>query len=191
MTSTTPPTAAAPIPSEQARAVALRSIAIMADGELSDFRAVIAPGAVNHEGIAEPAAARVGGPDAFHATAQWLRAAFADLRHRVENVVVEQDLVVVDTTMSGRHVGPFAVYTPHGDLEQVWAPTGRSFAVRQSHWLRVGTMEGRAVVTEHWAVRDDLGQGRQLGWIPPSPPYLMRCALARRRVARTAVTSGG
>lgn len=183
MTASTPP-AAARTAGEQARAVALRSIAIMADGELSDFRAVIAPGAVNHEDVAEPAAARVGGPDAFHATALWLRSAFADLHHRVENVVSEGDLVVVDTTMSGRHVGPFAVYTPERQLEQVWAPTGKSFAVRQSHWLRVGTVDERAVVTEHWAVRDDLGQGRQLGWIPPSPLYLLRCARAKRQVAR-------
>lgn len=177
--------------SEQARAVALRSIAIMADGEPSDFRAVIAPGAVNHEDVAEPAAARGGGPDAFHATAVWLRTAFADLQHRVENVVVDGDLVVVDTTMSGRHVGPFAVYSPQGRLEQVWAPTGKTFAVRQSHWLRVESMEGRAVVTEHWAVRDDLGQGRQLGWIPPSPLYLLRCARAKRRVARAGRSTVG
>lgn len=175
MSSTTP---------QQARDVALRSIALMADGDLAAFREVVAPGAVNHEDVNEPGAARGGGPEAFHGTARWLRAAFADLHHEVEHVVHDGDLVVVDTTMSGRHVGPFPVHAPDGRLEQVWAPTGRTFAVRQTHWLRVEEVGGRPMVTEHWAVRDDLGQGRQLGWLPPSPPYVLRCALAKRRLAR-------
>ena len=175
---------------DRSQAVAIHSIAIMADGDLSDFRAVIAPGAVNHEDVAEPSAARGGGPDAFHATALWLRSAFADLHHRVENAMSDGDLVAVDTTMSGRHVAPFAVYTAAGQLDQVWSPTGKTFAVRQTHWFRTAELEGRAVVTEHWAVRDDLGQGRQLGWIPPSLPYLLRCALAKRRVARAERGSG-
>lgn len=169
-----------------ARAAALRSIAIMADGDRADFDQVVAPGAVNHESAVEPPAARVGGPAGFHATALWLRTAFADLAHRVEHVVVDDDLVVVDTTMSGRHVGPFVVHAPDGAVAQVWAPTGRTFAVRQCHWLRVQAGDGGARVTEHWAVRDDLGQGRQLGWVPPSPLYLLRCVRAKRRAVRAA-----
>jgi hypothetical protein len=39
-------------------------------------------------------------------------------------------------------------------------------------------------VIEHWAVRDDLGQARQLGWLPPTPAYLVRMAIAKRRVKR-------
>ncbi|WP_299050632.1 ester cyclase [uncultured Nocardioides sp.] len=171
MTTTTDPT----------RAAALRSIALMADGDRADFTEVVAPDAVNHEADVEPPDCRVGGPEGFHATALWLRAAFADLSHHVEHVVAEDDLVVVDTTMRGRHVGPFATYDEHGAVDTVWAPTRRSFAVRQSHWLRVRD----GLVTEHWAVRDDLGQGFQLGWVPPTPPYLVRCALAKRRLRRT------
>lgn len=163
------------------RAVAVRSITIMAHGDRSDFDQVIAPGAVNHEGTVEPPACRVGGPEGFHATALWLRAAFADLEHRVEHVVAQDDIVVVDTTMSGRHVGAFVLHDPAGVIDTVWAPTGKAFAVRQSHWLRVTD----GLVTEHWAVRDDLGQGLQLGWVPPSPLYLLRCALAKRRAIRT------
>lgn len=164
--------------SETHRRVALRSIAIMAHGDRADFDEVVAPGAVNHEAATEPPDCRVGGPAGFHATARWLRSAFADIEHRVEHVVVEEDLVVVDTTMVGRHVGPFVLFDAHGDVDRVWAPTGRTFAVRQSHWLRV---VGGAV-TAHWAVRDDLGQSLQLGWVPPTPVYLLRCARARRRV---------
>ncbi|TKV59259.1 ester cyclase [Nakamurella flava] len=180
-TTPVPPTTADPL----LRAAALRSIAIMADGDRAAFDRVIADGAVNHEAASEPPAARVGGPAGFHATALWLRGAFADLGHRIDHVVTDGDLVVVDTTMSGRHVGPFAVFTPDGDVDQVWAPTGRTFAVKQTHWLRVRVTDGQARVTEHWAVRDDLGQGRQLGWVPPTPLYLLRCARAKRRALRT------
>ena len=31
-------------------------------------------------------------------------------------------------------------------------------------------------VIEHWANRDDMGTALQLGWIPPSPVYLVRMA---------------
>ncbi|WP_375504596.1 ester cyclase [uncultured Jatrophihabitans sp.] len=160
--------------------VALRSLSIMAEGDLTDFEAVIARDAVNREDIIEPPGCRVGGPDGFHATALWLRSAFADLSHELHHVVVQDDLVVIDATMSGWHTGDFVTYTGDGELDRVWAPTGRSFAVRQTHWQHVVD----AKVTEHWAVRDDLGQGLQLGWMPPTPPYLIRCALAKRRHRR-------
>lgn len=168
--------------SETHRRVALRSIAIMAHGDRADFDEVVAAGAVNHEAGTEPPDCRVGGPAGFHATARWLRSAFADIEHRVEHVVVEEDLVVVDTTMRGRHVGPFVLFDARGEVDRVWAPTGRTFAVRQSHWLRVAD----GAVTEHWAVRDDLGQSLQLGWVPPTPAYLLRCVLAKRRAVSPA-----
>ncbi len=166
---------------DTSRTVALRSLEVMAEGTRSAFDEVIARGAVNHEDAIEPPGCRVGGPEGFHATALWLRAAFADLEHRVEHVVAEGDLVVVDATMSGRHVGPFVLHDAEGVVDTVWAPTGKTFSVRQSHWLRVAD----GLVTEHWAVRDDLGQGLQLGWVPPSPLYLLRCAMAKRRAKQT------
>jgi hypothetical protein len=54
--------------------------------------------------------------------------------------------------------------------------TGRT----QSHWFRLE--DGRII--EHWANRDDLGMARQLGWIPPSPGYLLRMARAKRQARR-------
>lgn len=161
---------------------ALRSISLMAEGDRAAFAEVFAPDAVNREARAEPPACRTGGPDCFHASALWLRSAFTDLTHRVEHVVTQDDLVVVDTVMSGRHTGPFVVYAADGTVERVWAPTGQSFAVQQTHWLRV--VDG--LIAEHWAVRDDLGQGTQLGWIPPTPAYLWRCAREKRRAIRRA-----
>ena len=41
------------------------------------------------------------------------------------------------------------------------------------------------MVIEHWANRDDLGNATQLGWIPPTPIFLLRMLLATRRARRT------
>ncbi len=60
--------------------------------------------------------------------------------------------------------------------------TGRNFAVTQTHWFRIA--DGRCV--EHLANRDDMGQALQLGWIPPSPLFLLRGAVLKRRLSRAA-----
>lgn len=170
MTSTASPTTAP----------AVRCLELMGAGARSDFDDVLSLDAVNREDAAEPLACRTPGPDGFYATALWLRTAFADLTHRIDHVVADGDLVVIDATMSGRQVGNFVLYDPEGRPAQVWAPTGRCFAVRQSHWLRVA--DGR--VAEHWATRDDMGMAEQCGWVPPSPAYLLRCRVAKRRLLR-------
>ncbi|MEV0708748.1 ester cyclase [Nocardia aurea] len=165
---------------DTARALAIRSVRIMADGERADFDAVIHLEATNREAAAEPPATRGRGPAAYHATALWLRAAYADLHHTIESAVVDGDLVALHTTMHGRHVGPFVAYDADGQVDQVFPPTGKTFAVTQSHWLRIA--DGKII--EHWANRDDLGQAVQLGWVPPTPIYLMRMALAKRKARR-------
>lgn len=162
------------------KAVAVRSIHLMAEGSLADFREVIHPEAVNHEDTVEPPSARVPGPEGYHATALWLRAAYADLRYEIHHVIANGDLVAVNSTMSGRHVAPFVVHTSEGMVDTVFPPTGRTFAVTQSHWFRVRD----GLVVDHWANRDDLGQARQLGWVPPTPAYLFRMARAKSRMKR-------
>jgi hypothetical protein len=42
------------------------------------------------------------------------------------------------------------------------------------------------MITEHWANRDDLAMARQAGWIPPSPGFLLRAAIAKRRARKRA-----
>lgn len=158
-------------------AVAIRSIEIMVDGALSDFEAVVHPDGVNRESAAEPAAARGKGPAAWYASAEWLRGTFADLHYEVREAVANGPLVAVHATMSGRQIAPFITYTPSGEVGAVFAATGRSFAVTQTHWFRV--LDGQVV--EHWANRDDLGQAEQLGWVPPTPRYLVRSWRAKRR----------
>jgi len=171
-----------PAPSEQVKSLAVRAMEIMSNGSRADFDSVVHTGAVNRESMSEPPRTRGRGPDAFYASAVWLRAAFTELRFDVERVVVEGDLAVVYTIMKGRHVGPFVVYDEQGSIDQVFAPTGRSFAVKQSHWLRVE--DGRVI--EHWATRDDLGQAVQLGWVPPTPLSMVRNAWAKRAARRNA-----
>lgn len=103
---------------------------------------------VNHEAAAE----RSPGPESAKETAAWLHATFSGLRFDIEDVISDGLSVVVRLMMSGRHTGaagPFAGMPV----------TGRSFKTRQIHIWRVS--DGK--VTDHWAVRDDLGWMTQLG----------------------------
>jgi len=161
-------------------AVALRSFELMRDGGLADFEALIHPEAVNHEERDEPPAARGGGPRAFHATALWLRDAYADLDWTINHVVTEGELAVVHCTMTGRHVRTFVAYDAAAQVADAFPATGKRFASTQTHWIRV--VDGMLV--EHWANRDDLGMAVELGWVPPTPRYLVRMALAKRRARR-------
>ena len=164
-----------------AETVALRQLELMASGTLGDFETVVHRDAVNHEAKDEPPECRQAyGPAAVHATARWLQHAFADLRWEVHEVIAERDVVAVHCTMSGRQVGDFVTYTEDGSVGDVFPPTGKPFATTQSHWFRV--RDGKVV--EHWANRDDLGTAQQLGWVPPTPPYLFRMARAKRRARR-------
>jgi len=158
-------------------AVAIASMHAMAAGSLADFEPLYTADAVNRESRTEPPDTRGAGPAALYATALWLRTAFSDLAWHVHDVVHDGDLVVVHGTMSGRQTGPFVAYRPDATVAAVFPPRGRSFAVTQSHWFRM--KDGR--VAEHWANRDDLGMGQQLGWTPPTPLYLARMLLATRR----------
>ena len=84
-------------------------------------------------------------------------------------------------TMHGRHTGDFVTYRPHtATVDAAMPPTGKPFAITQTHWFR--TQDG--VITEHWANRDDLAMARQAGWVPPSPAFLLRAALAKRRAQK-------
>jgi predicted ester cyclase len=162
--------------------IALRSIEIMGTGTLDDFHEVVHPEFFNHEQRDEPPATRGTGTEKVYGVAQWLRSAFSDLRWDVHHTVAEDDLVVVRCTMAGSQTGDFVSYDLEGRVADVFAPTGREFAATQSHWLRIS--DGQAI--EHWANRDDMGMGDQLGWSRPTPAYLVRCAIAKSRARRAA-----
>ena len=162
-------------------ALCARSMDIMVTGSLEDFERVFHPEAVNREAGVQPPITRQPGPAGGHATAQWLRTAFADLCFEVHEAVEHDDLVVFHVTMSGRHTGEFISYQPdNATVDAAMPPTGKAFAITQTHWFR--TRDG--LITEHWANRDDLAMARQAGWVPPSPAFLLRAALAKRRAQK-------
>jgi predicted ester cyclase len=162
--------------STDAISVAVRSIHTMANGQRADFDPLYGPDAVDRENRIQPPSSRVPGPAGFYSTAQWLRAAFADLHYDIHHAVADGNLVAVNSTMAGRHSTPWAVYDDDGHVDTVFPPTYRAFAITQSHWFRMH--DGR--ISEHWANRDDLGLAKQLGWIPPTPAYLFKMARAKR-----------
>ena len=84
------------------------------------------------------------------------RAAFPDLNYTVEDTVVEDEKVVARVTVTGTHTGEFR----HPAMG-VFAPTGKSFSVDQTHVFR--RAGGRII--EHWATRNDLALLQQLGVI--------------------------
>lgn len=160
--------------------LATLAVRLMADGTHDEFRRVVHPDAVNREAASEPPDCRGRGPDAFWGTARWLRSAFTEMTFTVTTVLVDGDLAVTHGTMAGRHTGDMVIWTPEGTVERAFAPTGKRFEVHHAHFLRFRD----GMVVEHWAVRDDQSLALQLGWVPPTPAYLLRCALATRRHRR-------
>ncbi|MEU4690580.1 ester cyclase [Actinoplanes sp. NPDC023714] len=158
----------------------IRSMTIMASGDLGELDRVVHPQATNREAKDEPPACRGRGPAAFAATAQWLRSGFTGLAFDIHDTVTDGDLTVVHCTMSGRQTGAFVAYDERGEVAQAFPATGRTFAITQTHWFRM--RDGQ--VLEHWANRDDMGMARQLGWIPPTPAYLLRMVRAKRQARR-------
>ena len=162
--------------------VVVRSIHAMATGDRAACPPLDQPDAIDHENRIQPPSSRVPGPDGFYSTALWLRAAFEGLHYDIHHALTDGELVVVNSTMNGRHTAPWVIRAEDGSVDTVFPPTGRTFAMTQSHWFRM--RDGR--IAEHWANRDDLGTARQLHWIPPSPAYLVRMARAKRRAVRSA-----
>jgi ketosteroid isomerase-like protein len=128
---------------EDLKAVARRTLEeIIPNGDAAGLRAVMHPQVVNH---GPPAGAPPG----------WVKQGFSERRFEIHQVIAEGDTVVVHCTFHGRHTGQFMGL----------APTNQPVAFRQVHIVRF--QDGKAV--EHWAVRDDLGLGRQLGLFPGPP----------------------
>ena len=161
--------------------VAVRSIHAMANGDRADFDLLYHPRAVDRENQVQPPSSRVLGPAGFYSTALWLRAAFTGLHYDIHHAIADGNLVAVNSTMHGRHVAPWAVYTGDGAVDTVFPPTDKTFAASQSHWFRIEDSK----IIEHWANRDDIGMAKQLGWIPPTPAYLLKMARAKRRARRS------
>lgn len=87
---------------------------------------------------------------------------FPDFNYRIEEAMAEDDRVVCKVTMTGTHLGqPVTLPEAFGGMLDGVAPTGKRVKVLQFHSFRVSG--GR--ITEHAAVRDDLGMVLQLGLV--------------------------
>lgn len=161
--------------------LALEHLRIVADGDLDAVDANVTPDYFNLRSADEPLETRMPGPSGLKATIKWLHRAFTDLRFEIEEVVVNDGRVIILATMHGRQHGPFVVHdSPNGDVTDVFPSTGRAMAVRHTHLFRIEN----GAVAEHDAVRDDLGMAKQLGWIPPSPGYILKMLIAKGREGR-------
>ncbi len=83
---------------------------------------------------------------------------FPDFSYRIEEATAEGDRVVCKVTMTGTHLGEPTLPDVFGGMLAGVAPTGRKVKVLQFHSFRV--RDGQ--ITEHAAVRDDLGMLKQL-----------------------------
>jgi len=117
-------------------------------GDLTDADDYISPAYLNRESINDERS-ETRGAEEFKETARWLRESFSNLRFEDSDIIACADRVVVVTDMCGIQTGAFLGITA----------TNRNFRQRQVHIFRV---DAQSKVSEHLAVRDDLGLRRQL-----------------------------
>ncbi len=105
---------------------------------------------------------RIVGREGMQTVFHSLFSAFPDFNFRIDEATSEDDRVVCKVTMTGTHLGkPAMSTTAFGGMLVGVAPTGRRVEILQFHSFRVRGGE----ITEHAAVRDDLGMLKQLGII--------------------------
>ena len=134
---------------EENKAVVRRMIEeVWNDHNFTDFVEVVAENHFDHMAVPEHQRGVAG----ERHVSEWLLTVFPDHRFDIEDAAGDGETVAVRSTCSGTHEG------------ELWGirPTGKRFAVQQSHWFRV--VDGK--VAEHWALRDDLGMMRQIGAMP-------------------------
>ncbi len=125
---------------------------ILPSGDLDALAALVDPDCVSHDlppGMPQ-------GVEGVVQTIAMLQRAFSEQRYEVHRVIGEDDMVVIDATLHGRHTGEFFGI----------APTGRTIALRSIHAIRY--VCGREAET--WALSDRLSLLQQLGVAPSGPP---------------------
>ncbi len=113
----------------------------IATGRLDIFKELLAEDVVDRS-VPTPASG-VSGVESIAARAGAVRAAFADIRIAVDDLIQEGDAIAWRWTMTGTHVGPFAGL----------APTNRHATLRGVNFQR---LRGDRVV-EHWTLVDVFG----------------------------------
>jgi predicted ester cyclase len=104
---------------------------------------------------------RTVGRDGMRQVFEALFSTFPDFHYRIDEATAEGDRVVCKVTMAGTHLGqPTMPQAFNGMLAGV-APTRKKVEVLQFHSFRIRD----GAISEHSAVRDDLGMCKQLGLI--------------------------
>jgi steroid delta-isomerase-like uncharacterized protein len=104
---------------------------------------------------------RTVGRDGMRKVFEALFAAFPDFHYRIIESTAEDDRVVCKVTMTGTHRGEPTLREAFSGMLAGVPPTGKRVEVLQFHSFRVRGNE----ISEHAAVRDDLGMCKQLGLI--------------------------
>jgi predicted ester cyclase len=86
---------------------------------------------------------------------------FPDFHYRIEEATAEDDRVACKVLMTGTHLGTPALPEAFSGMLDGVAPTGKRVEVLQFHSFRVRDGE----ISEHAAVRDDMGMVIQLGLV--------------------------
>jgi nogalonic acid methyl ester cyclase / aklanonic acid methyl ester cyclase len=137
------------MPNNEVTAAVRKMFEAISTGDVSNVADYISKDYVNLEAMDDSEErSNLRGPEEFVATVKLLRGAFSDIHYEEQEIIVEENRVALRTIETGRHTGPFFGI----------APTGRSFTHEQAHFFHV--VNGK--VTEHKAVRDDLGLMLQL-----------------------------
>jgi predicted ester cyclase len=104
---------------------------------------------------------RTVGRDGMRKVFEALFAVFPDFHYRIEEATADEERVVCKVTMTGTHRGEPTLPEVFNGMLKGAAPTGRSVTVLQYHSFRVRN----GMISEHAAVRDDLGMLLQLGLV--------------------------
>jgi predicted ester cyclase len=99
------------------------------------------------------------GRDGIQKVFEALFAVFPDFTYRIEESTAEGDRVVCKVTMTGTHRGQPTLPDVFGGMLADVIPTGKSVKVLHFHSFQIAAGQ----ITEHAAVRDDLGMMLQLG----------------------------
>lgn len=108
---------------------------------------------------------RPAGREGMQKVFEALFSTFPDFNYRIDEATAEEDRVVCKVTMTGTHLGqPLSLTQAFGGMLIGVTPTRRRVEVLQFHSFRIRGNE----ISEHAAVRDDLGMLKQLGLVGPS-----------------------
>jgi steroid delta-isomerase-like uncharacterized protein len=121
---------------------------VMNAGDEQVIDEICAPGFVDHDPLPGTSPDR----DGLHDFVKQVRSAFPDLETTVDQMVEEDDLIAVHSTLRGTHEGEFMGIPA----------TGKEVEVANYDFVRIENDQG----VEHWGTIDSAALMEQLGAVP-------------------------